>query len=320
MASLSRRVVLTAGLSATLGFAACGPAGLDATGSPTSEAPGAAESSQAGTTAPAPEPSDQVSPAESPTPEPTPSPEPADPTALVKGKNHNAAATEYAYPAADVQAWLEKKATPTEDIVFLTFDDGPNTSISVQILDVLKEHQVPATFFIVGKVVSGAPETLKREIAEGHSVALHSYTHDYKKLYPGRKANVETIMDEFHRTKQAVRDVLGEDFDTNCWRYPGGHLSWKKMEPADEALAAEGAHWIDWNCMTGDAEPESRRPKSAREMKNMAISPVFDESKKGKRVSVMLAHDTEGKHLTVEALPGIIEEYKKAGFKFGVIV
>ncbi|MDO5084771.1 MAG: polysaccharide deacetylase family protein [Arachnia propionica] len=311
MPPISRRLVLAAGLSTTFGVAACAPAGLEASNSP-APTPEPTPETSTGEETTTPETSAPVE--QSPTPEPTPTPK-ADPTAVMPGANHNGSAKEYAYPAADVQAWLEKKSTPEEKVVFLTFDDGPNHSTTVQILDILKEHEVPATFFVVGKIVSGAPDVLKREIAEGHSVALHSYTHDYKKLYPGRKAKVETIMDEFHRTKEDIRAVLGEDFDTSCWRYPGGHMSWKNIEPADEALAAENCHWVDWNCMTGDAEPESRRPKSAREMKNMAVSPIFEE----KNVSVMLAHDSEGKDLTVQALPEIIAEYKKAGYKFGVI-
>ena len=313
MPPISRRHVLAAGLSTTFGITACAPAGLEASTSPTPTPETAPETSAGEETTAAPETSAPVE--QSPTPEPTPTPPKADPTAVLPGTNHNAAAKEYAYPAADVLAWLEKKSTPEEKIVFLTFDDGPNHSISVQILDILKQYEVPATFFVVGQIVDNAPETLKREIAEGHAIALHSFTHDYKKLYPGRKAKVETIMDEFHKSKAAIRGILGEDFNTNCWRYPGGHLSWKNMEPADEALAAEGASWIDWNCMTGDAEPESRRPKTAREMVNMATTAISEK----KKVAVMLAHDTEGKDLTVKALPGIIEEYKKAEYKFGVI-
>ncbi|MDO5068380.1 MAG: polysaccharide deacetylase family protein [Propionibacteriaceae bacterium] len=314
MSPISRRLVLAAGLSATLGIAACAPAGLSASNSPTPEGgPTSPEQSPAGQDSAAPESS---APAEtSPTPEPSPTTPSPDPSAVLPGTNHNAAAKEYAYPAADVQAWVEKRSAPEEKVVFLTFDDGPNHSTTVQILDILKEHQVPATFFVIGRLVDGAADVLKREIAEGHAVALHSYSHNYKKLYPGRKAKVETIVDEFNESKKVIRGVLGEDYDTNCWRYPGGHMSWKNMEPADEALAAEGTHWIDWNCMTGDAEPESRRPTTARQMVNMAVSPIFEE----KNASIMLAHDAEGKDLTVQALPGIIEEYKKAGYKFGVI-
>lgn len=319
MSPLSRRHILTIGLTSTLGLAACSPAGLSSSTTQSTTAPETAETPAAPeTSTPQPESTPAAPETSSATPEPTPTSTPtptADPGSVMKGRSHNAAAEEYAYPAADVQAWLNKDSTPPDKLVFLTFDDGPNTSTTVQILDILKEYEVPATFFVIGRIVDDAPEVLKREVAEGHSVALHSYTHDYKKLYPGRKANVESIVNEFHKSKEAIRAILGEDFDSNCWRYPGGHMSWKNMEPADEALAAEGTHWIDWNCMTGDAEPANRAPKTVREMVNMAIGPAIN----GGDISVMLAHDTQGKDLTVKALPEIIEEYMKAGFKFGVI-
>ena len=168
---------------------------------------------------------------------------------------------------------------------------------------------------MVGNIVSSAPETLKREIAEGHSVAMHSYTHNYNKLYPGRAGSLETIKDEYNKTKAALEEVLGADFKTNTWRYPGSHMSWKKLEAADEALAAEGVHWIDWNCLTGDAEPKNRQPKDVAGMVTMATSAIGE----GLKVAVMLAHDAEGKDMTVKAMPQIISAYKEAGYKFGVI-
>ena len=82
-----------------------------------------------------------------------------------------------------------------------------------------------------------------------------------------------------------------------------------------EALAAEGVHWIDWNCLTGDAEPKNRQPKDVAGMVKMATSAISE----GLKVSVMLAHDAEGKDMTVKAMPQIISAYKEAGYKFGVI-
>ena len=231
------------------------------------------------------------------------------------GTSHGQAAAEYAYPAQKVQAWMKDPSSAPEKIVFLTFDDGPNHSNSVKILDVLKEHGAHGTFFVIGKNVHSAPETLKREIQEGHSVAMHSYTHDYKKLYPGRSGNVDVIKKEYDKTKEALQEVLGSDFKTHAWRYPGGHASWHNLGPADEALESDEVYWIDWNTLTGDAEPEKRRPKDAAGMVKMATSAI----KEGVKVSVMLAHDAEGKDLTVEAMPEIIAAYKDAGYKYGII-
>lgn len=306
MAGLKRRIVLGGGLAAALGLVACSPA-----------APSASNSSAAG---------GESSAAPTETQPPSSAAPPVDPTALKPGTNHNNAADAYAYPAQQVQTWVaearaqaegkpETKSTAPEKLVFLTFDDGPNTTTSVQILDILKEHQVPATFFLVGKYVEKGPETIKRQIAEGHAVAMHSFTHDYKKLYPGRNAKAETVMEEFHQTKEAIRGVLGPEYDTTCWRYPGGHMSWKKLEDADAQLAAANTYWIDWDSLTGDAEPPERQPRSVSEMVTMATVPTF----KKRQVTIMLAHDAEGMDMTVQALPEIIKEYQKAGYKFGVI-
>lgn len=307
--SLSRAAL--AGLSIMVLLAtSCTPAESDpgeVTGTPTDTV------SSSATTSTSPSPSPSPTPPPSPSPSPTPTIKPTD---LMPGTNHNYAAEAYSYPAATVQDWLRGNAEATEKIVFLTFDDGPNHSITPQVLEVLAAHHVPATFFVVGNVIDGAPDVLERHIAEGHAIALHSYTHDYKKLYPGRYADAERVGDEFDRTLAEVRSALNEDFSTGAWRYPGGHMSWKSMDAADEALAERGASWIDWNCMTGDAEPKSRRPTTVNGMVSMATAPIGEE---GVNVSVMLAHDSEGKQLTVDSLPEIIEAYKSAGYSFGVI-
>ena len=311
--TVSRRqftLALSAGLL-TASVGACAPAGLNA--EPLASSPPPAESPHNEEPTPSPEPTPEPSPEPTPTPEPTPQ-EVLD-AVLQEGSNHNVGAAKYAHPAEQVQGWMADPSTAPGPIVFLTFDDGPNHSTSLQILDILKEHEVPATFFVVGNLVSDAPDVLQREIAEGHSIAIHSYTHNYKKLYPGRQANVDTIVDELKRTRSDLRAVLGEGYNTSCWRYPGGHMSWQGMAAADEALAAEGVHWVDWNSLTGDAEPESRRPTTVDGMVKMATTPIAE----GVQVSVMLAHDSEGKDLTVKSLPQIIKAYQDAGYTFGVI-
>lgn len=247
-------------------------------------------------------------------PSPTPSPSPS-PESLMPGTNHNLAAAKYAHPAADVEAWSKDATTAPGKLVFLTFDDGPNHAITPRILDDLKAAGVHATFFLVGQNISDAPDMLERQIAEGHAIALHSWSHNYKRLYPGRKANAERVAEEFDKTIAAVREVLGADFNTTAWRYPGGHMSWKNMAAADAALAKRGAAWVDWNAMTGDAEPKSRRPGTVAEMISMATSPIANEVP----VVVMLAHDTNDKELTAKSMPAIIEAYREAGYEFGVI-
>ena len=250
---------------------------------------------------------------------PTPSPSPTKlPEALAEGANHNNDAVEYAYKAADVETWSQEEAedsTAPGKLVFLTFDDGPNHVVTPQILDSLAEAGVPATFFLIGSNIGDAPEMLERQIAEGHAIGMHSWSHDYGALYPGRSANPDKIVEEHNRTLEAIQEVVGEEFRTTAWRYPGGHMSWSDIEAADKALEDLGTAWVDWNGMTGDAEPSASRPSTVGEMVGMASSPIARETP----VVVILAHDTPDKDLTAQALPEIIERYQDAGYEFGVI-
>lgn len=238
-----------------------------------------------------------------------------DPTALVPGSNHNVAAAAYAHPAAEVHEWMAGQTLAQGKIVFLTFDDGPNDSVTPQVLDILAGAGVPATFFIQGSAIAHAPAVLRRTIVEGHAVALHSWSHDYKKMYPGRSADATRVGWEFDTTLAGVRDVLGPEFNTGAWRYPGGHMSWTNMSAADAVLAERGATWLDWNAMFGDAEPKKRRPTTVEAMVAMATVPIAKE----RQVVVLLAHDAPTKQLTADSLPGVIAAYQAAGYEFGVI-
>lgn len=246
-------------------------------------------------------------------PEPTPSPTPT-PTGLVS-RNHNEAAEAYSVPARQVQQWLAKQPTDGSKQIFLTFDDGPNHAMTPRILDVLREQGVPATFFVLGKAVADAPDVLKRQIEEGHAIGLHSFTHQYGYLYLERRGNAVNILVEFDQSVAAVRAVLGEGFAPGPWRYPGGHMSWRDLAPADAGLADQGVHWVDWNALNGDAEPKRRRPGTPSKMVAMATEPI----RAGVSTVVLLAHDAEGKDLTLQTLPQVIEAYRGAGYEFHVI-
>lgn len=234
---------------------------------------------------------------------------------LVPGASYNHDAAEYAYPAEQVRDWIARPSSaPETKLVFLTFDDGPAEKTS-EMLDMLSEQGVPATFFLLGRRVAELPELLERQIREGHAIALHSYSHDYDRLYPGRSASPANIREEIHDSKAAVREVLGDDFSTTAWRYPGGRDSWNNMAAADEVLAEEGLASVDWNALTGDAEPERTRPKTQAEMVELSILPTTWDAP----VVVLLAHDTRHAQLTLESMPAIIAAYRDAGYSFGVI-
>ena len=114
---------------------------------------------------------------------------------------------------------------------------------------------------------------------------------------------------------EALRSLFGAGFTAQSWRYPGGHISWRNMASADKVVHAHGLHWIDWNADSRDSAPKSERPRTVAAMTAEATKPIAA----GQRVAVVLCHDTPDKRLTAETVPAIIEAYRRAGYRFGVI-
>lgn len=146
---------------------------------------------------------------------------------------------------------------------------------------------------------------------------MHSYSHNYEYLYPGRSADAAHVACDYQWGEWAIQEVLGTGYDGDVSRYPGGHMSWRHMTPADQALAKLGDTWIDWNSMSGDAEPASDRPTTVSGMVRMVDKDFSGFG--GGNVIVVLDHDADDKRLTVRAMPQIIAHLKKLGFTFGVI-
>ncbi len=233
---------------------------------------------------------------------------------LKAGANHSVAAAPYVYDAGSVHTWLQQGGGPGRKVAFLTFDDGPNNTLTPLMMDTLRQLGVPATFFVIGKLIAGAASLPVRAIADGHSVCLHSYSHDYKTLYPGRVGSGKAIASDFDKALAAARAALGAGYATKGYRYPGGHQSWKGLAEGDAALAARGVSWIDWNCMSGDAD--AARPSTAQGMVNLMAS----ELASGPQVAVVLNHDADPTgRLTREALPGMVGWLRDHGYGFGVI-
>ena len=242
-----------------------------------------------------------------------------DKTQLKKGSNHSIEASDYAYDVTAVNNTIRGKSDDVKGkVVFLTFDDGIDPTLTPQVMDILKEYGVHATFFHIGYTIT--PENgdiLKRQITEGHAIANHSLSHNFNLLYPGRVPNQSQIVSEVNQTNANFQAILGKDFKTRIFRYPGGHMSWQGLESTDHALAKEDIQWIDWNMLCGDAEPLSVRPTTSESM--MAYMDGSQKYFPETTVKVVLMHDTAGKELTVQTLPQIIEYFKNQGYTFGVL-
>ncbi|MEG1312309.1 MAG: polysaccharide deacetylase family protein [Romboutsia sp.] len=201
-----------------------------------------------------------------------------------------------------------------EKIVFLTFDDGPSTTNTPKVLDMLNKYDVKGTFFIKGNSlkVNGANDILKRTFDEGNAIAHHSYTHEYKSLYPNGNLNLNTFINEIDETTTAMKSVLGDKFSSNVLRCPGGFMSWKNMQPLEDYLKENDMSSIDWNALNADSEGKK---KNAQELYEYAIN-----TSKDKELVVLLMHDTYGKEETVKALDMIIPYYKENGYAFKLLI
>lgn len=208
--------------------------------------------------------------------------------------------------------------TDGKKVVYLTFDDGPSTTNTPEILNVLDRYNVKATFFTLGKSIEANEEAkniLKDTAKRGHAIANHSYSHDYSYLYPNRTMNVDNIVSDIEKSNSIMREVLGESFSTRVIRFPGGYWSWEGRTAMKEAMDQNGYYNVDWNALNKDAEGKQKNAdellQSTKETVE-ALGPDADSV-------VLLMHDTYGKEETVKALPQIIEYLQEKGFEFRTI-
>lgn len=194
-----------------------------------------------------------------------------------------------------------------EKVAFLTFDDGPSSNITPQILDVLKKEDVKATFFVLGTMVKANPEVLKREKEEGHYIANHSYSHVYPKVY----ANENKPLEEYNKTNKIIQDALGDnEYQSNIFRFPGGSVGGyydKLKKKAKKKFKENGISSLDWNCLTNDSDGANTKQAIMKNLKNTS---------KGKKSLVILMHDAPNKDLTAETLPDVIKYLREQGYSF----
>ena len=205
--------------------------------------------------------------------------------------------------------------TDGKKVVYLTFDDGPSTTNTPQVLDILDNYNVKATFFVLGSSIDKsekAKEVLKETVKRGHAIANHTYGHDYSYLYPNRTMNVDNILSDLEKSQNSMKAVLGKDFSTRVIRLPGGYWSWQGRTPMKEAMDNKGYYNIDWNALNKDAEGKK---KNADELLQCVKESVEFLGPNADSV-VLLMHDTYGKEETVNALPRIIEYLQSQGFEF----
>lgn len=231
-----------------------------------------------------------------------------------------------AYDTATVRDWMWNNEAadyyPKQNLVFLTFDDGPSTDNTPKILDILEKNKVNGTFFYYtnGNLANRAA-IIRRTVENGNAIAIHTNTHDYGLLYPKRQSDVAAIVKDAQTAITKIKGILGEDWTTGVYRFPGGSFSWTgtkaaraEMKKAKTALADIGLAYLDWNAMTGDADLENK-DKSPEGLVKFAIKTTKNATG---HVIVLLMHDA-GHPNGPKALQGVIDYYKAAGYEFGIL-
>lgn len=185
--------------------------------------------------------------------------------------------------------------------IYLTFDDGPSDGVTNMVLDILKENEVKATFFLIGNQIEGLENVVKRIHQDGHSIGLHTWTHKFKRIYTNR----DTFIKEMLQSKEKIKEVA--DVSPNIIRFPGGSQGRLTPNYLIE-LHSYNFKVYDWNMETVDGlKPGVSPDRLYREATNGSeeLSTI-----------VLLLHCDYMHKNTCTSLPRIIKFYKDNGYEF----
>lgn len=199
---------------------------------------------------------------------------------------------------------FNENLTLNKKTIYLTFDDGPSCKVTDNVLDILKENEVNATFFLIGNQIKGKEDVVKRIYYEGNAIGLHTYTHKISKIY----SSDDTFIQEMIECRNEINRVIG--VSPNIIRFPCG--SDKRLNPNNlKKLHDKGFKIYDWDLDNTDGI-------------NPKLSPdvLYRKAIKGsenRNNIILLLHCTDMQKNTCKALPRIIKYYKSKGYEFKVI-
>lgn len=207
----------------------------------------------------------------------------------------------------------EKKTLSTKGkTVYLTFDDGPSKNTK-PILDLLKKYNAKATFFVIGKQLDSYSDLLMRMVQEGHTIAVHSNTHNYAQIYSSQAAfwlDIQTMSDRIEKITRIRPQIM---------RFPGGssnQVSAKYSKGIMSALTAQAADqgylYCDWNISSEDATGGSVPAATI-------AAHVLNGIKRNIQTPIVLMHDGAAKETTVAALEIILKESKEKNIQFAAM-
>lgn len=208
--------------------------------------------------------------------------------------------------AAESAAVASQTPAPSgSKVCYLTFDDGPSKN-TPQILDILKNYNAKATFFVINSADIGY---IQRIYDEGHTVGLHTASHDYSSIY----SSVDAYFNDLNQISDKVESIIG--IRPTVMRFPGGSsnkVSAKYctgiMTQLVTLVPQSGYSYFDWNVSSGDAD-------SATPSYTYIRNNVLNNARNKNSICVLM-HDASAKTTTVQALPEIIEGLANMGYTF----
>lgn len=215
----------------------------------------------------------------------------------------SSSSSDYRKKYPDLYAGATYSEEDTSDLkVYLTFDDGPS-DLTPQVLDLLDKYDAKATFFVVYTDNEKYTSYLKDIVDRGHTLAIHSYSHNYDKIYK----SVDAFLEDFEKVYNWVYEETGER--ATLFRFPGGSTNGKKSVVNDIIAEMErrGFIYYDWNVSSGDG---SNLTTTENILENVCTNVgSFD-------MPVVLMHDGAGKNATLAALPTILKTLADDGYEF----
>lgn len=202
---------------------------------------------------------------------------------------------------------IQKIYESNEKIAYLTFDDGPSKVVTPKVLDILKQNNIIANFFVVGKHVKQYPELVKQAYEDGHFIANHGYSHNNSKLYKSKQDFINEILE----TDKEIAKAIGKDsYCSHIFRFPNGSMS--KIHYSDKKKAIKYLEeidytYIDWNALNND---------SMKKYSNSELISNLKNSIKNKGTIVILMHDTGDVNKTYDVLEESINLIKSEGYEF----
>ncbi|MFA6947892.1 MAG: polysaccharide deacetylase family protein [Eubacteriales bacterium] len=206
-----------------------------------------------------------------------------------------------------------------DDVIYLTFDDGPSKNVD-RVLEILDKYGIKATFFLVGNFVAWRSEDVRKIYEAGHTIGCHSMSHDIKTMYLAADA----FTAELDEWEDAMKNAVGDDFQSHIFRFPGGSNANRVVKSGliaefTKILGTRGYNAFDWTFANNDKYPGGRGADEANaDYLTRSVGDTLTSVEKRSGVpKIMLMHDTEDD--TVDTLEWTIEYLVSRGYKFSTL-